>query len=135
MIPAWYKRMNRRERVLAWIVGGTAIVLLNLVILSWLFGALGRARAELVARKTARAEQAIYVKEKDLWIKRDQWIRQHQPMLKNPAEASVLLDQLKQGAAKNNVLVQNPEIGSGVTTHNNQTVFALIDIKKIVRES
>ncbi len=127
MIPAWYKRMNPRERVLAWIVGGTAIVLLNLVILSWLFSALGRARTELAARKTARAEQAIYVKEQDLWIKRDQWIQQHQPMLKNPAEASVLLDQLKQGAAKNNVLIQNPAIGSGETTPNHQTMFAYTD--------
>ena len=129
MIPAWYKRMNPRERVLAWIVGGTAIVLLNLVILSWLFSALGRARTELAARKTARAEQAIYVKEQDLWIKRDQWIRQHQPTLRNPAEASVLLDQLKQGAAKNNVLIQNPAIGSGETTPNHQTVFASIETK------
>src|SRR5207244_7655807 len=113
-----------RERVLAWIVGGTAIVLINLVILSWLFSALGRARTELAARKTARAEQAIYVKEQDLWIKRDQWIRQHQPTLKNSAEASVLLDEMKQVAAKYNVLIQNPAIVSGEPTPSHQTVLA-----------
>jgi hypothetical protein len=42
-------------------------------------------------RAAAGAEQALYMKE-NLWMKRDQWIQQHQPTLKNPAEASVLLD-------------------------------------------
>jgi len=129
MMPAWYERMNPRERVLAWIVAGIVVVLFNLVILSWLFGALGRARTDLAVRKAARAEQAIYVKERDLWIKRDQWIQQHQPMLKDPAEASILLDQLKQVAAKYDVLIQNPAIGSGETTPNHQTVFASIETK------
>jgi hypothetical protein len=129
MMPAWYERMNQRERMLAWIVAGTMLVLLNLFILSWLFGALGRARTGLAARKAARAEQAIYVKERDLWIKRDQWIQQHQPSLTNPAEASTLLDQLKQVAGKYDVLIQNPAIGSGETTPNHQTVFASIETK------
>ena len=113
MMPAWYERMNPRERVLSWIIAGAIFVLLNLLILSWMFGALGRARAELAARKSALAEQALYIKERDLWTKRDEWIRKHQPTLKNPAEASALLDQLKQVAGKYNVLIENPAIGSG----------------------
>jgi hypothetical protein len=129
MMPAWYERMNQRERLLSWIVAGALIVLVNLVILSWLFGALGRARNKLAARKAALAEQSVYVKERDLWTKRDQWLRDHQPTLKNPAEASVLLDQLKQVAGKYNVLIQNPAIGSGETTPNHQTVFASIETK------
>jgi hypothetical protein len=129
MMPAWYKRMNPRERLLAWIVAGALFALLNLLILSWLFGALSRARVELTERKAARAEQALYMKERDLWIKRDQWIQQHQPTLKNPAEASVLLDELKQIAGKYSVLIQNPAIGSGETTPNHQAVFASIETK------
>jgi len=129
MMPAWYERMNPRERLLAWIVAGAMFVLLNLVILSWLFGALGRAHTDLTARKAARVEQTIYIKERDLWVKRDQWIQQHQPTLKNPAEASALLDQLKQVASKYSVLIQNPAIGSGETTPNHQTVFASIETK------
>ena len=129
MMPAWYERMNQRERVLSWIIAGTMFVLLNLLILSWIFGALGSARAELAARKTALAEQALYIKERDLWTKRDEWIRQRQPILKNPAEASALLDQLKQVAGKHNVLIENPAIGSGETTPYHQTVFASIETK------
>ncbi len=129
MMPAWYQRMNPRERVLSWIVVGTVFVLLNLWILSWILGALSSARKELAVRKGTLAEQTVYVKEQDLWKKRDEWIRQHQPTLKNPAEASALLDQLKQVAGKYNVLIENPVIGSGETTPYHQTVFASIETK------
>ena len=129
MTPPWYERMNPRERVLSWIIAGAIFVLLNLLIFSWMFGALGRARAELAVRKSSLAEQALYIKERDLWTKRDEWIRKHQPTLKNPAEASALLDQLKQVAGKYNVLIENPAIGSGETTPYHQTVFASIETK------
>ena len=129
MIRAWYERMNQRERILSWIVAGALIVLLNLVIWNWLLGALGRARAQLATRQAARTEQAVYIKERDLWTKRDQWLTQHQPVLKNAAEASTLLDQLKEVAGKHNILIENPAIGSGETTPNHQTVFASIETK------
>src|SRR5436190_1705774 len=95
MIPQWYQRMNPRERVLAWIAAGTVFVLLNLFILSWVFGALARAQKQIATRRATLAEETLYVKERDLWTKREEWIRQHQPTLKDPAEASALLDQLK----------------------------------------
>ena len=129
MMPAWYERMNPRERVLSWIVASSLFVLLNLLVLNWIFGALGRARSELATRKATLAEQALYMKERDLWTKRDEWIRQHQPTLKNPAEASALLDQLKEVAGKHNVLIENPAIGSGETTPYHQAVFASIETK------
>ena len=129
MMPAWYERMNPRERVLSWIVAVSLFVVVNLLILSSMFGALGRARTELATRKATLAEQALYMKERDLWIERDEWIRQHQPTLKNPAEASALLDQLKEVAGKHNVLIENPAIGSGETTPYHQAVFASIETK------
>ncbi len=129
MMPAWYERMNPRERVLSWIVASSLFVVVNLLILSWIFGALGRARSELATRKATMAEQALYMKERDLWIKRDEWIQQHQPTLKNPAAASALLDQLKEVAGKHNVLIENPAIGSGETTPYHQAVFASIETK------
>jgi len=129
MMPAWYQRMNARERILAGVVAALVVVLLNLWILSSLFGAIGSTQRELAARRAKLAEQSLYVKERDLWTKRDEWLRKHQPVLKNPAEASALLDQLKEIAAKYNILVENPAIGSGETTPNHQTVFASIETK------
>ncbi|MGB9474726.1 MAG: hypothetical protein WCE87_06615 [Candidatus Udaeobacter sp.] len=121
--------MNRRERVLAWVAAGTVFSLLNLFILDWIFGALASAQKQISVRRATLSEQTLYVKERDLWTKRDAWIREHQPTLKNPAEASALLDQLKEIAGKYNVLVENPAIGSGETTPYHQTVFASIETK------
>lgn len=129
MIPAWYQRMSSRERLLSWLAAGTVFALLNLFILDWIFGALAIAQKQIGARRATLAEQALFVKERDLWTKRDEWIRKHQPTLKNPAEASALLDQLKEIAGKYNILIENPAIGSGETTPYHQTVFASIETK------
>ena len=56
MMPAWYGRMNRRERVLSWIVAGTVVVLLNLWILSSLWGAVASAQKEFGTRRSKLAE-------------------------------------------------------------------------------
>ena len=115
--------------MLSWIVAGSVFVLLNLWILSWILGGLSAAQKEAVARRAQLAEQALYVKERDLWTKREEWIRKHQPVLKDPAEASALLDQLREVAGKYNVLIENPAIGAGETTPYHQTVFASIETK------
>ena len=130
MIPAWYVRMNQRERILLLAIAGLVFVLLNLLIWSWLLGAIGRAHAGLVARKATRKEQTVYIKERDLWTKRDQWLQQHQPVFNGAGEASTLLEQqLKPVAAKYNILIENPQIGSGETTPSHQTVFASVETK------
>jgi hypothetical protein len=129
MTPGWYQRMNPRERVLSLIVAGVLVVLLNLWILSSVLGAVTSAQKELATRRSKLAEQALYVKERDIWTKRDEWIRQHQPTLNNPAEASALLDQLQEVAGKYNIQVENPAIGTGETTPYHQTVFAAIETK------
>lgn len=130
IMPAWVERMNQRERVLSMAVGGILFVLLNLFIWSWLFGAISRAHTELAARKETRKQQEIYVKERDLWTKRADWIQQHQPVLKDAGEASKLLEeQLRPVAAKHKILLENPQIGSGESTPNHQTVFATFETK------
>ena len=77
MMPAWYQRMTQRERRLAMLVAGALFLLINLLVWSKLFSVLANARAELALRKATREEQSIYIKEKDLWARRDQWLKQH----------------------------------------------------------
>ncbi len=129
MIPAWFQRLNSRERVLSLIVGGALFLLLNWIIWSSLLGMLARTRAELAMRKSARAQQMVFLRERKMWDHRDAWLKEHQPTLKSPVEASTLLDQVKQVAGKHNVLLENPQIGSGDTTPNYQSVFASVETK------
>ena len=129
MTFAWYERMNRRERILAWLVAGTVFALLNLVIWSMLLGAIGRARTELTKLNGLRKTQTVFMEERELWQKREDWLKKHQPVLQSAGEASTLLDQVKQIAAKHNILIVNPAIGSGDSTSDHQSVFASIETK------
>ncbi len=129
-LTAWYKRLSRRERILLVAVVGVVFLLFNLMIWNWLFGALGRARAELTEKKSIRTQQTIYMKERDMWAKRDEWVRKNQPALSGPGEASKLLEeQIKPLAAKYEVLIENPQIGSGEATPAHQTVYNSVESK------
>jgi len=129
-MPEWYTRMNRRERILAGFVAGVLVLLINVFLWSWLLGAVSQARGELTARKSVRKEQTVFMQERDLWAQRDQWLQQHQPAFNGAGEASTLLEQqLRPVAAKYNVLLENPQIGSGETTPSHQTVWASFETK------
>jgi hypothetical protein len=130
LLMAWFERMNSRERVLSLAIGGLIFGLLNIFIWSWLLGAIRVAQGELATRQSTRKEQAIFIKERPLWTKRNEWLQQHQPALKNSGEAQTgLLDELKEIANKYDILIENPAIGSGETTPNHQAVFASIETK------
>jgi hypothetical protein len=129
MIPAWIQRMNKRERILSLLVAGTVFVLVNYLIWSWLLGTLGQVRADLATRKALRTQQSVFLKEKSLWEERDEWLKKHQPQLNSPAEASRLLDQVKEIAAKHNIVLENPQLGTGDSTPNYQAAFASVETK------
>ncbi len=129
MMPAWFQRMNRRERILGSVVVGGIFLLINFLIWNSLIGGISRIHAEMATRKTTRAAQAVYVNERNMWAAREEWLKKHQPTLKSPVEASTLLDQVKQVAGKHNVLIENPAIGSSDSTPDHQAVFASVETK------
>ena len=129
MMPGWFQRMNKRERILGAIVAGGVFLLLNLYIWGKLLGSLDQARSDLEARQNTRKVQELYIKERGLWEKRAQWLKEKQPVLKGPGEASTLLDEIKQIAGKHNVLIENPAIGTGDATPDRQSVFASVEVK------
>ena len=129
MMPPWFQRLNRRERVLMAIVAGAIFLLVNLFVWSSLLGGARRARADLVSREAVRTQQNVFLKEQKMWARRDEWLQKNQPTLKSPVEASALLDQIKQAASKQSIVIENPAIGSGDATPNYQAVFASVEVK------
>jgi hypothetical protein len=129
MIVAWYQRLSQRERYLSAIVGGALFLLINWLIWSKLLGSLDQARTDLAARRNTRKMQEVFIRERTLWEKRAQWLKEHQPALKGPGEASTLLDQIKQVAGKHNVVIENPAIGTSDATPDRQAVFASFEVK------
>jgi hypothetical protein len=128
-IAAWYQRLNPRERRLTAIVGGILVLLVNWYIWGKLLGALDHARADLVTRQETRKVQEVFIRERSVWEKRAQWLKEHQPTLKGPGDASTLLDEIKQVAGKHNVLIENPAIGTSDATPDRQAVFASFEVK------
>jgi hypothetical protein len=129
MMPLWFQRLNRRERVLLTIIAAAVFLIVNLWLWSSLLGGARRARADLISREAVRTQQNIFLKEQKMWARRDEWLKKNQPTLKSPVEASALLDQLKQAASKQSIVIENPAIGSGDATANYQAVFASIETK------
>jgi Tfp pilus assembly protein PilO len=126
-VTAAYLRMNQRERVMTLAVAAILFLLINIFLWRAVLGSISNSRRELAARKSTRAEQVVYMRERDLWKKREEWLEKTQPILKGAEETSDLLEQVKQVAGKYNILVENPAIGTGETTPNHQTVFASIE--------
>jgi hypothetical protein len=126
-LTAAYQRMSQRERIMTLAVAGILFLLINIFIWRWLLGTISGSRSELAARKATRSEQTVYMRERELWAKRDQWVQKTQPTAKGAEEASNLLEQLKQIAGKYNIVIENPAIGSGESTPNHQAVFASIE--------
>jgi len=129
MIAQVLQRMNRREQVLAGFVALAVFLLANLFLWSWLLRTIGDSRVEVAKRKQTHNEQTVLLRESDLWSKREQWLREHQPVFHGASDASALLDQLKQIAGKHNVLIENPAIGNSPTVGAYQSVFASIETK------
>ena len=126
-LTAAYRRMSARERKMTLVIAGILFLLINLFVWRLLLGTISNSRRELATRKSTRAEQVVYMRERQIWEKRDQWIQKSQPVLKGAEEASTLLEQLKQVAGKYDILIENPAIGSGETTPTHQAVFASIE--------
>src|SRR3712207_2040797 len=99
-MPAWFERMNPRERVLSLVVAALLFLLINFFIWSSLLGSLRNTRTELASRESLRAQQQVFLRERDLWDKRADWLKKHQPVMSSPAEASNLLTEVQEVAAK-----------------------------------
>lgn len=129
MTFAWFQRLNPRERVLTLIVAGALFLLVNWLIWSWLLGTLKKTQGDLVSRQTQRTQQSVFLKERKLWEKRAEWLKKHQPAMKSPAEASTLLEQVKEIAGKHKVLLENPQLGTGDSTPHHQAVSVSVETK------
>lgn len=126
-LRAAYQRMNRREQIMTLAIAAILFFLVNLFLWRSLLGSIGNSRRELATRTATRNEQIVYLREKELWKKRDEWLQKTQPTMKGAEETSTLLEHLKQIAGKYSILIENPTIGTGESTPTHQAVFASIE--------
>jgi Tfp pilus assembly protein PilO len=124
------KRLTRSETILAGTTGALVFLLLNFILLSNFFKGQARLRADIISKTGQLQALQTLVAEHELWNKREAWLLEKQPKLSNENSAAVqLLDQIKQVAKSNDVLLENPAIGSTDKTQFYRSVPVSIETK------
>jgi hypothetical protein len=107
------KEMTPREKMLGALVAGVVFVLLNIVLLSSFLKKQAQSRIDLAGKIEEWKTTQVLLSERELWLKRDDWLQKKQQKLANEGSAGVeLLDFTKDIAKKNEVILENPAIGT-----------------------
>ena len=107
--------LSPREKNLAFAVGGTVFVLLNLFILSAFSQKNLALRTELAQQRLEWSNMQILLSEQGVWADRDAALTQRQPKMTSESAAGVeLLDTIRGIAKTHSVSLQNEVLGGVV---------------------
>ncbi len=110
---ALLQRITPRERWLASIVAGIVFLLANLALVRGVVVKQAALRSELAGKNLEWSALETLSAQKELWVKRDAWLRDKQPPVGNPEMSGVeFLEQIQALAAKTGVSIINPAIGA-----------------------
>ncbi len=105
-------RLNSRERILVCLLAGALFILGNWSLLGSFAHRMAAVKADIAAKRSEIRSMQALVAESEGAAARDAWLTSAQPKLGNPEQAGVqLLDQIKETARANEVLLENPELG------------------------
>ena len=105
-------RLTSRERLLICFLGGATFLFGNLLLFDALAQRHARLRADVAAKRAEIKSMQALTMEAEAWAGREEWLRLHQPKLTNPEQAGVqLLEETKEIARANEVLLESPELG------------------------
>lgn len=123
-------RLTSRERLLVVLFGGTLFVLGNLMLFSSMTKRHARLTGDLVAKRSEIQSLKRLLSGGESGVERDAWLTANQPKLTNPGQAGVqLLEQIKEAARANEVLLDNQELGSVETKPVGRTVSVQVGAK------
>lgn len=122
--------MTSREKTLATVVGVVVFILLNLVLFDFVFKKQARLRADIATRTSEWNNIQTLFNQRDLWVKRDQWLTEKQPKLTNESAAGVqLLDEIKAIAKECEVALENPAIVTVTKVDTGRSVPVTMELK------
>ena len=105
-------RLTPRERILIYIIAGVLFAVGNLALLSSLKNRHLRTQADLAQKQSEIKSLKMILAESDQSRARQDWLNAKQPRLTNPEQTRVqLLEQIKEVARANEVLLESPELG------------------------
>jgi len=105
-------KLSHREKILAATVVAAIVLIILMVLIKFVVEKQSSLRAQFSAKRAELASLETLAAERNTWAARDDWINASQPRLKNRSGAGVqLLDEVKEIARENDVMLENPAIG------------------------
>ncbi len=114
--------LSKRELTLAVAVAGIIFLLVNLALLRLVTQSRTRLMSDLETRRQELISLRTFAGDSELWAQRDAWLTAKQPPAENLEGAGVqLLEEIKQLAQQQNVLLEKPDL-QGVESNAVATV-------------
>ncbi|MCX6968423.1 MAG: GspMb/PilO family protein [Verrucomicrobia bacterium] len=105
-------RLTSRERALIFLVAAVLFAVGNWALLTSLKNRHARLKADLVQKQAEIQSMKLLLAESEQSASRQAWLSAKQPRLTNPEQTRVqLLEQIKEAARANDVLLESPELG------------------------
>ena len=105
-------RLTPRERVLIYLVAGVLFAVGNLALLTSLKSRHLHLKTDVAQKQAEIQAMKGLLAESSQWAARQAWLTAKQPRLTNPEQTRVqLLEQIKEAARANDVLLESPELG------------------------
>ena len=107
------KRLTPRERLLIYLIAGILFALGNLALLSSLQNRHTRLKSDLARQQSEINLMHALLAESESCAARQAWLSANQPRMTNPEQSGVkLLDEIKEAARANEVLLESSELGN-----------------------
>jgi len=128
-------QLSSREKTLATVVGLIVTIVVNVVLVNFFLKTNGRLTLDLASKTNELEAKKVLLAEKTIWEQRDVWLQSKLPKLTNEGSVGVqLLDQVKELAKKDTVLIENPAIGTVDRRTQAMAVTVNIETKSPWRE-
>ena len=106
-------RLNSRERILISLLAGVLFILGNWALIGSFAKRHTQVKADIASKRSEIRSMQSLIAENKNFVVRDNWIQTSLPKMDNPEQAGVqLLEQIKEFAKANEVLLENPELGN-----------------------
>ena len=117
------RKLTRSEKGLSLILGIAIFAMANFYGLGYLLDLHSALSREVADLRSQDHTNQIWLKERNLWLGRKQWIEASQPRIRsNKVPQSELLESLTSAAAANHLAIQEQSFGANKSTPNYQSV-------------
>ena len=116
-------KLTKREKRLSIILGFALFAVINFYGLSYLFDLMSEYSRDVADLRSQEHSNDVWLKERDLWLNRKQWIEATQPRIRpNQVPQSELLESVTTSAKANQLEIQEQSFGENRSTPNYQSV-------------